>query len=619
MTTFSEDLSKATILVNENKYEDAISHFETALKKAEFDEQQIDISNSIGRLYFNLNEFEKAAESFEKSLNFHNNLPKEKAEKLQANKATILNNLGAIFLKQEAKKSINYHKKALEIFIQSHKDEPEIYSLHLGNTHYSLAEAFYMKKDFFMTKKHFKEAVKIYESLKDNPKTTDVLKANAFYNLGNIYTEENNVHDARTNYLNALKLFTALTEENPKAYRAMVAATLNNLGVTAKSMYIYSDAIKYYEKTLEHYEALIKQNRNYFLPFYAATLNSLAIIYTEQHEVKDDYDSGGLSGFSGFGTLSVDNVIDDKKEQLEKIQKEKAVEYYSKAAEVYNELSEKEPEIFTHYLATVLHNLGVLHDDKKDFEKATSYYEQALEIRKLLAEKHPEAFNLDVCVTLLNMVTLFQNLIEIKVDISYRNKALEFLEEIETRISDYSDDRPVVLSMKSDTQYFTQYFNQVDDEYLEVLAAMGKADGFSEEIKSTIVPFEKLKFQKQILNLLYGLYLKYPENKRLKAELLNTYIDYSWLALRSNELAIAEKAIQNGFKIDKDSLSLKANQAHLFLIKKDAQKAKEIYNSLKEMKSDDNESFKKVLEADLTVLKNDGVLTSEIDLETILD
>ena len=614
MTTFTEDISTATILLNENKLEDAISHFETALGKAEYEEQQIDVSNSIGRLYLNLNQIEKAVNFFEKSLEIHVNLPEDKAEKLLVNKATILNNLGAITFKIDVKKAINHHKEALEIFVKYSEIEPATYSLHLGNTNYSLAEAYYAKKDFFMAKKHFKEAIKVYESLKENSKTTEVLRANTFYNLGNIYTDENNVHDARTNYLKALKVFTALTKENPKAYQAMVAATLNNLGVTAKSMYIYSDAIKYYKKALEQYELLIDQNRNAFLPFYAATLNSLGIIYTEQHEVKDDYDSGGLSGFSGFGMLSANNAVDDEKEQLEKRQKEKAVEYYQKAAKVYNELSEKEPEIFTHYLATVLHNLGVLHDDKKDFENASAYYNQALDIRKFLAEKQPEAFNLDVCVTLLNMITMFQNLLEIKVDISYKSKALAFLKEVEKRLSNYTDERPVVLSMKSDTQYFTQYFNKVDDEYLEILDGFSKADVFSEEIKSTIIPSEKLKFQKQVLNLLYGLYIKFPKNEQLQTEILNVYIEYSWLALRSNEIAIAEKAIENGFKIDEKSLSLKANQAHLFYIKNEIDKAKEIYLSLKNMVNDGNESFKKVLETDITVLKNDGVLTSNVDI-----
>ena len=142
---------------------------------------------------------------------------------------------------------------------------------------------------------------------------------------------------------------------------------------------------------------------------------------------------------------------------------------------------------------------------------------------------------------------------------------------------------------------------------------------FSEEINATTIPSEKLKFQKQILNLLYGLYINFPENERLQTELLNSYIDYSWLALRSNEISLAEKAIENGFKIDENSLTLKANQAHFFLIKKGINKAKEHYVYLKDLVNDENESFKKVLESDLIVLKNDGVLSSEIKVEAIFD
>lgn len=619
MTTYTEDITIANALLNENKLAEAILIFEKAMNKAEFEEQQIDLANSIGRLYLNTNQLDKAEEYFEKSLKFHNNLSEEKTAKLSVNKATVLNNLGAIFVNKDIKKTIKHHKEALEIFLVAYETEPETYSIHLGNTHYSLAEGYYKKEDFFLAKKHFKEAVKIYEAIKEN-NTTDVLKGNAFYNLGNIYTDENNVYDARTNYLKAFKLFSVLTEENPRAYRPILAATLNNLGVTAKSMYVYSDAIKYYEKALEQYELLLDLSKEYFLPFYAATLNSLGVIYTEQHEVKDEYDSGGLSGFSGFGALSADNVIDDTKLQLEKERKEKALKHYKKAAEVYNELSEKEPETYTHYLATVLHNLGVLHDDKKDYENAKTYYEQALDIRKFLAEKQPEAFNLDVCATLLNMVTMFQNLLESTGEMEYKNKALITLKEIETRLNGYSDDLPVVLSMKSDTQYFTQYFNKINNEYLEVLNAFTKADVFSEEIKSTISPSEKLKYQKDILNLLYSLYLKYPKNEQLQSELLTVYIDYSWLALRNKDVAIAEKAIENGFKLNEDSLSLKANKAHLLLLKNDLEAAKKIYLSLKDISKNEQENFNKMLETDLTVLKKDGVLNLNDDfLKEILD
>ena len=175
MTTFNEDVSTATILVSENKFEDAISHYKNALEKCEYQEQQIDITNAIGRLYLNLNKLEQAVDFFEKSLDVHTKLPEEKAKTLKENKAAILNNLGVIILKQDVKKAIKYHREALDIFAESNLNGSNDYSLHLGNTHYSLAEAYYLKKDFFMAKKHFKEAVKIY----DTKKTT--IKQRLFY------------------------------------------------------------------------------------------------------------------------------------------------------------------------------------------------------------------------------------------------------------------------------------------------------------------------------------------------------------------------------------------------------------------------------------------------------
>ncbi len=613
MTLFEELISTANVLVDHKNYSEAIPQFTSAIDETEIPEQKIDLYNTIGRLHLALQNTNEAIHSFEKALETHQNLPEDKAEKLSVNKATILNNLGLITLNSNVKLAIKHHKEALGIFTKAEEKNPKTFTLHLANTHYSYGDACYFKKDFFMAKKQYKEAITVYESIKENPSTQPLI-ANAYYNLGNIYTDEDNVFDARNNYLKALKIFRLLAEEQPKAYKSLVAATFNNLAVTAKTMYKYTDAITYYENALKEYEILITRDRNTFLPFYAATLNSIGIIYTEQHEIKDDYASEGLSGFSGFGALSADNVKDEKKEKASQFQKEKAVAYYSQAVEIYNELADQEPETYTHYVATCLHNLGVLHDEKEDYKIAEEYYEKALKLRRFLAEKHPKSFNLDLCVTLLNVTTMYQNLLEKTVDITYKTKALALLKEIEERLAIYGDsEKPVLLSMKSDTQYFTQYFKGINHEYLEILENFSKADLISESIKETIVPTEKLKLQKNIVNLLYILFDKYPKNERLQAEMLNTYIQYSWLALRSNEITIAEKAIENGFKIDTHSLTLKANQAHLYLVQNKIEEAKEIYTSIKELHNDENESFKKVLETDLKVLKNDGVLNEDID------
>ncbi len=608
MTTFEENIQTANILAQNKSYLKAKDYYQKALSKTTDLAQKIDVYNAIGRLNLLLNDTDNAIDSFEESLSIHNTFQNENSIALKTNKATILNNLGVLYVKNNTKKAIQYHKEALAIFTESNAEKENNYLNHQANTHYSLADAYYTISDFFQAKKHFKEAINLYNSL-PNKKAIQPLVANAYYNLGNIYTDENNVFDARNNYLKALKEFRSLSEEQPQSYKSLVAATFNNLAVTAKSMYKYSDAIIYYENALKEYEELIQFDRNTFLPFYAATLNSIGIIYTEQHEVKDDFDSYGLNSFSGFGMLSVDNLKNEKKEQLEKFRKQKAVEYYRKALKVYDELSEKEPNTYTHYVATCLHNLGVLYDGKKEFKLAEEHYEKALNIRRNLAGKHPESFNLDTCVTLLNITTMYQYLLEQTGEIGFKNESLKILKEIEDRLSVYGNsERPVILSMKSDTQYFTQYFNEVDQEYLDVLKKLKIVDAITEKIKETIIPSKKLTLQKDIINILYLLYQKYPDNMRLKEEMLDAYTKYSWFALRSNEITIAEKAIENGFKIAPNSPVLKANQAHLLLIQNKEQEAFEIYDEIKELFDGENESIKKVIETDLKVLKNDGVL-----------
>ncbi len=607
MITFDEAINAANILISDNKYRDAIDQFEIAQQQAPFPEQKIDICNAKGRLYLAVNENDLAVKSFENSLEIHSSLEETKANKLAVNKATVLNNLGVLVLKKNAEQAVKYHKMALDIFEKENEISGGKYTAHLANTYYSYADASYQKQDFFNAKKQFKKAIETYEMVNDS-EATDAFVANAYYNLGNVFTDEDNVYDARMNYMRALKLFRKLNEDQPEAYRSLVAATYNNLAVTAKTMYRYADAIAYYKSALEHYEILKNQDRETFLPFYASTLNNIGIIYSEQHEIKDDFDSHGLSSFSGFGALSAENTSDEKKAELTRRQMQKAIEYYQKAHEVYQELASNQPEIYTHYLATCLHNIGVLYDENSNFNEAQNYYRSALKIRRMLAEKQPADFNMDVCVTLLNVTTMYQILLEKELDISYKEKALDILKEIEERIAVYGDsEKPILLSMKGDVQYFTQFFNQVNEEYLNVIRTLNQVNQDTGKIDELIAPKEKLPLQQDVVRQLKELYDEFPNNLRVKSELLDSCIRFSWLALRSNELQLAEDSIVAGYQLDPNSLTLKANEAHLYLVRKQEEKAVEIYSFLKNLHDEANEKFIKILEADLKILKNDGV------------
>jgi len=619
MNTFKETITSANVLLGDRKYNEAINLYKEAINKTDIPEQKIDTFNTIGRLYLYLNDEKNAFEYFKKSLDVHNSLDEKKQELLQANKATILNNLGVLIVKDNPKTAMKFHKEALELFKNyDNNNTNQNLDVHIANTHYSYADSAYAKGDYYMAKKQFKEVISAYEKLKDNEISEPII-ANAHYNLGNIYLDEDNVYDARNNYVKALKKFRTLTEKQPEAYRSLVAATFNNLAVTAKTMYKYNDAITYYENALKEYEILKDQDKTTFLPFYAATLNSIGIIYAEQHEVKDDYDSFGLTGFSGFGTLSTDNSIDSKvkKDKIDKIRKEKALEYYKKAIDVYNKLVQKEPELYSHYLATAHHNLGVLYDTKSDFKNAEDSFEKALFIRRDLANKHPKEFNLDVCVTLFNIVTMYQNLLEQTVNIGFKDASLKILNEIEKRMKLYSNEKkPIIEGMRSDLEYFKDYFTTINNEYLDLFDAIVKENAVIEEINETSNPEEKLSMQKHVVNLYYTLAEKYPDNPRLKEVLLNSYIKYTWFALRSDKASIAEKAIATGYKINSKSNYLKANEALLCLLKNNIPKFKKLYNEIKDIENEDKKTFKEVLKNDLIVLKRDGVI-KEIS-ETLL-
>ncbi len=614
-TTFEQDILTANYLVSENKLDEAVEHYLSALEKAEEIEQKIDVWNTLGSIYMRLNRPDKALEVFRKSLHAFDYLPEQLKHQLDVTRATLYNNLGVLLLNEDPKQAVDYHKKALKIFEEREKNTPGPYARHLANTMYSLAIAAQTKKDYYTAKKYFREAINRYKRMEAQDPAAEALTANAHFNLGVIYSDENNMHDSRSNFFKAIKLFRALTEKNPSAYRPLLASALNNLGSVSRLMYAQADAIKYYKEALEEYEKLVRENRAYFLPFYAATLNNLGIIYAEEYEPKDDYDSGGVSGFSGFGILSIDNIFDEKKEKKKEDKKKKAIEYYQRAAETYKELAGQEPEKYRHYVATVYHNLGILFDARKEYDKAYEYYEKAIAIRRDLAEKHPEFFNLDLSATLLNMITLHLNLMETEADIKYKKPAEQLLDEVKQRISLYDENRPVIKSMKSDIDYFDDYFSHVDEEYLSVVDLINRTALMEEKILETTVPQEKLNIQEQVLNEVLNVVRKYPSNPKAKKKLLQSYIDYSWYALRSNALDKAGEAIRKGFELDPHNLILKTNYAHWLLLKGDLKKAQDIYLNIYHLKNEQNELISGVIDKDLRQLSLDGVLS--VDDKTV--
>jgi tetratricopeptide (TPR) repeat protein len=144
----------------------------------------------------------------------------------------------------------------------------------------------------------------------------------------------------------------------------------------------------------------------------------------------------------------------------------KGIDYYEKALQLYQKLAYSSPELYTHYVATTTHNLGVIYDEMKEYNTALEYYTKALDIRRDLAAKEPIAFNMDTSVTLLNIITLYHSRLENEKNLVYQEPAKVLIEEAETRLKYAESEIPVLKSMKSDLEYFKEFFDEIDESKL---------------------------------------------------------------------------------------------------------------------------------------------------------
>jgi tetratricopeptide (TPR) repeat protein len=200
------------------------------------------------------------------------------------------------------------------------------------------------------------------------------------------------------------------------------------------------------------------------------------------------------------------------------------------------------------------------------------------------------------------------------LDFNLKTKCLELLTDVETRLKPYDDERAVLKSMKSDCLYYKDYFNTVTIEALRLTDVFKKVDVITQDINSTQLANEKISFQQDIVNLLEDLYVKYPENEKLKNELAYAYNDLSWFNLRLGQFKKAEKIIIKAQKLEQPILLLKCNLAHSYLLQNKVTQAKRLYLELKNEKNSKNEPFRVTIMKDFKILYQDGIRHEMIEM-----
>lgn len=561
---FQEQIDTANLFLKENELEKSIESYTEALLLASTTEQKIDLYNVLGRLYQKTKQGKKAIIAFNESIKLYDLLDGDKL----IDKAAIHNNLGVLYAEIDQKQSITNYTEAYKIYNSIIESGIEDYNLHLANTNFALAEVYLKANDFYFAKKHFKESIRLYQL--NETFDLDEFVASVYYQLGNIYTEEFNLYDARVSYLKSLALFEGLYKKDNLKFQPYLAAVYNNLGVTFKSMDDFQKALEYYQKALNNYGYLAENVNALFLPYLAATYNSIAILYSENKNF------------------------------------ELAIEYANKAYSIYYNLANQSPDEHTHYLATSLHNLGLFNFELRNLESAEYYFQKSLKMRKVLAINAPESFDADVCTTALNLLELYQARLEASLNLKFKTKCIKLLADVEVRLNKFNDDRPVIKSMKSDCQYYKEYFSSITLNELELNTVFKKVDELTQDINSTILPNEKIVFQNRIVKLLEKTFKRYSENEKLINELAYAYNDLAWLNIRIGKFENAETIILKAFNLEQPIIALKCNLAHSVLLQDKFEKAKALYLEFKNEKNSNNEPYSFTVLRDFKKLEEDG-------------
>ena len=104
--------------------------------------------------------------------------------------------------------------------------------------------------------------------------------------------------------------------------------------------------------------------------------------------------------------------------------------FYVESLEIYERLSQNNPEAYESDLARSLNCLAILYSDTQRFSDSETYYLRALEIRERLSQNNPEAYEPDLAGSLNNLAILYNDTQRIDDSEVYHLRALEIYERL---------------------------------------------------------------------------------------------------------------------------------------------------------------------------------------------
>ncbi|EKU99552.1 hypothetical protein Lepto7375DRAFT_1610 [Leptolyngbya sp. PCC 7375] len=271
----------------------------------------------------------------------------------------------------------------------------------LGNVYNNLS-------DYHQAIIYYEQALLLFEAIEDRQG-----QARTLNNLGSVYDNLSDYRQAIIYYEQALPLFEAIEDRQGQA------RTLGNLGNVYDNLSDYRQAIIYYEQALPLFEAIEdRQGQARTLGNLGSVYNKLsdyhqAIIYHEQalllfEAIEDRQGQARTLGNLG----SVYNKLSDYRQ---------AIIYHEQALLLFEAIEDRQGQ------AQTLGNLGSVYAKLSDYHQAIIYYEQVLLLFEAIEDRRGQA------QTLGNLGNVYNNLSDYRQAIIYHEQALLLFEAIEDR------------------------------------------------------------------------------------------------------------------------------------------------------------------------------------------
>jgi adenylate cyclase len=262
--TSDEIYDLADSLLESGQYEKAIAKFSEymdipAITKDEHDEIISSCSEKIGVCYYNLDEYTKAIEWFQKALE----MQREKGDLESV--ASTLNNIGLNYkMRGNYDKAIEYYEQTVRI------DEELGKGNEIAKTLNNIGMVYRTWGKYDKAVEYFERSLRLKNSLNDLPGASKTLN-----NMGLVYTDWKKYDQAIMNFRESLKIEQSLGNDGDAAIR------LNNLGRVYFCQSQYDSALAYFKMALDI------QNRVQDMDQIALAYNNMGKVYLAQNKNKD--------------------------------------------------------------------------------------------------------------------------------------------------------------------------------------------------------------------------------------------------------------------------------------------------------------------------------------------